>query len=152
MSYEQGNDGHLSIPRSSFKVQLFTRCGLVVSYEERGLGKRPCGLRWMELRGFCQQDARDVEVGEHHIRGSIEGLVVGAFESVALDRRAGQDAHLGHKVFDVFMGNIKRVVVKELILKTAVNMSGRRSFWGRQGRRADCWEHKFGERAGEDGS
>ena len=69
----------------------------------------------MELRGFCQQDARDVEVGEHHFRGSIEGLVVGALESVALDRRAGQGAHLGHKVFDIFMGDVKRVVVQELI-------------------------------------
>ena len=41
---------------------------------------------------------------------------------------------------------------KPLNLKTAVNVSGRRSFWGRQGRRARRWEHKFGERAGEDGS
>jgi len=40
----------------------------------------------MELCGFCQQDARDVEVGEYHFRGSIEGLIVGALESVALDR------------------------------------------------------------------
>ena len=38
------------------------------------------------------------------------------------------------------------------ILKTAVNVSGGSSFWGRQGRRAGCWEHTFGERAGEDGS
>jgi hypothetical protein len=69
----------------------------------------------MELCGFCQQDARDVEVGEHNFRGSIEGLVVGALESVALDRRAGQGAHLSHKVFDIFMGDVKRVVVQELI-------------------------------------
>ncbi len=68
-----------------------------------------------ELRGFCQQDARDLEVGEDHFRGSIESLVVGALESVALDRRAGQGAHLCHKVFDIFMGDVKRVVVQELI-------------------------------------
>lgn len=29
---------------------------------------------------------RDLEMGEDHIRGSIEGLVVDAFESVALLR------------------------------------------------------------------
>ena len=69
--------------------------------------------RRMELRGFYQQDARDLKVGEHHIRGSIEGLVVGALESIAFNRRAGQCAHLGHKVFDVFMGDVKRVVVQE---------------------------------------
>ena len=69
----------------------------------------------MELRGFFQQDARDVEVGEDHFRGSMEGLVVGALEPIALDRRAGQGAHLGHKVFDVFMGDIKRVVLQEAI-------------------------------------
>jgi len=28
VSDEQGNDCHFSVPRSSFKVQLFTRCGL----------------------------------------------------------------------------------------------------------------------------
>ena len=66
----------------------------------------------MELRCFCQQDARDPEMGEYHIRGSLERLVVGALESVALNRRAGHGAHLGHKVFDVFMGDVKRVVVQ----------------------------------------
>jgi hypothetical protein len=28
MNYEQENDCHFSVLRSSFKVQLFTRCGL----------------------------------------------------------------------------------------------------------------------------
>jgi hypothetical protein len=28
MNYEQGNDSHLSVPRSSFKVQLLARCDL----------------------------------------------------------------------------------------------------------------------------
>ena len=73
------------------------------------------GLRQMELRRFCQQDSCDLEVGEHHIRGSMGGLVVGALESVALNRRVGQGAYLGHKVFDVFLGDVKRVVVQELI-------------------------------------
>ena len=72
-------------------------------------------MHWMELGCFRQQDARDVEVREHHFRGSIEGLVVGALESVALDRRAGQGTDLGHKVFDVFMSDVKRVVVQELL-------------------------------------
>ena len=69
----------------------------------------------MELRCFCQQDARDVEVGEQDFRGSIESFVIGALESIALDRRTGQGAHLGHNVFDVFMGDVKRVVGQELI-------------------------------------
>ncbi len=86
-----------------------------MSCEEKGAGKRPSGLRLMELRSFCQQDPRDVEVGEHHFRSAIEGLVVGALESVALDRRAGQRVHFCHKVFDVFLGDVKRVVVQELI-------------------------------------
>ena len=70
-----------------------------------------CSWRRMDLRGFCQQDARDMEVSKHDFRVSIEGLVVGSFESVAFNRRAGQAAHLGHKVFDVFMGDVERIVV-----------------------------------------
>jgi hypothetical protein len=66
---------------------------------------------WMDLRGVFLQGARDVKVGEHHIRGSLEGLVVGTLESVPFKRRAGQVAHLGHKVRNVFMCDVKRVVV-----------------------------------------
>jgi len=69
----------------------------------------------MELRGFRQQDARDLEVSEHHFRGSMEGLVVGALVSVALNRRAGQGSDLGHKVRDDLRGDVKRVIVQELI-------------------------------------
>ena len=54
-------------------------------------------------------------MSEHHFRGWSEGLVVGALESVALDRRAGQGADLGSKVRDDFRGDVKRVVVQELI-------------------------------------
>jgi len=39
-----------------------------------------------------------------------------------------------------------------LTLKTAVNLSGRGSFCGRQGRRASGCEHECGERAGENRS
>ena len=39
-----------------------------------------------------------------------------------------------------------------IILKTAVNLSGRGSFCGRQGRRASGCEHECGERAGENRS
>ena len=67
------------------------------------------------LGGFCQQDARNVKVGEHHFRGAIEGLVVGALESVALDRRAGQGAHFGHKMLDIFIRDVEGVVVEELV-------------------------------------
>ena len=52
---------------------------------KKGVGEESEWLVPEGLGGFCQQDARDVEVGEHHLRGSIEGLVVGALESVALD-------------------------------------------------------------------
>ena len=69
----------------------------------------------MELRSFCQQDARDLEMREHHIRGTIEGLVVGALKSVAVDRGAGQGAHFGHKMLDIFIRDVKGVVVEELI-------------------------------------
>src|SRR5262245_427073 len=69
----------------------------------------------MELRSFRQQDARDLEVREHHLRSSIEGLVVGALESVAVDRWTCQGSRLCHKVFHVFMGDVKGIVVEELI-------------------------------------
>ena len=65
----------------------FTHCGLVVSCEEVRQAKFE-GLSLIELRGFRRQDARDLEVSEDHFRGSIEGLVVGALESVAINRRA----------------------------------------------------------------
>jgi len=73
------------------------------------------GLGQIELRGFRRQDACHLEVSEDHFRGSIESLVVGALESVALDRRAGQCVHFSHKVCDDFRGHFKRVVVQELI-------------------------------------
>jgi hypothetical protein len=43
------------------------------------------GLEQIELRGFRRQDACNLEVSEDHLRGSIESLVIGALESVALD-------------------------------------------------------------------
>lgn len=72
-------------------------------------------MRRTELRCFCQQDARDMEMGKHHIGGSVERLIVGALEPVSLNRRAGQGAYLGYKVHDVFMGDVEHVVVQELI-------------------------------------
>ncbi len=56
-----------------------------------------------------------MEVSEQHVRGSMEGLVVGALKSVAFNRRAGQGARLGYQVFDVLMGNVECVVVEQLI-------------------------------------
>ena len=56
-----------------------------------------------------------MEVGKHYFRRSIENLVVGALESISLDRWADQGAHLGHKVRDIFMGDVNRIVVQELI-------------------------------------
>ena len=69
----------------------------------------------MELCGFCQQDARDVEVGEHHFRGSIEGLIVGAFESVALDRRVQQETGFVEQVVDVLFHDIEGLIVQQMV-------------------------------------
>lgn len=64
-----------------------------------------------ELRGFCQQGAGDVEVGKHDFGVSLESFVVGSFESVSFNRRTGQAAHFGDKMYDVFMGDVERIVL-----------------------------------------
>jgi len=69
----------------------------------------------MELRRFCQQDLFDMEVGEHHLRGSLEGLVVGTLESVAFDRGLQQETDLLKQVVDVFFRGIESFVVQQVV-------------------------------------
>ncbi len=72
-------------------------------------------LAWKELGRFCQQNACDLEMGEHRLGGSLEGLVVGALEPVSLNGGAGHAAHSRHKVAEVFLGEVAGVVAQELI-------------------------------------
>ena len=73
------------------------------------------GLAWEELGRFCQQNACDLEMGEYRLGGSLDGLVVGALESVSLNGGAGHAAHSRHQVTEVFLGEVAGIVAQELI-------------------------------------
>jgi hypothetical protein len=45
MNYEQGNDCHFCVLRSSFKVQLFARCGLIGNHRESPIRRAPPGAK-----------------------------------------------------------------------------------------------------------